>query len=421
MRVLVVGSGGREHAIMEKLLESAQVEELFAAPGNAGTGRHNVPIAANDIDGLVRFAREKKIDLVVPGPELPLTLGITDAMAEIGVPCFGPDAWASQLEGSKTFAKEIMTAAGVPTAAYTEFDDLDAARAHIRAAGAPIVIKADGLAAGKGVVVAETLPEALAACEHLFPLSGKLVIEEKLEGEEVSLLCLCDGENYLPLPSAQDHKAAYDGDQGPNTGGMGAYSPAPALPDEKLAEMADLVVEPVLREMARRGHPFRGVLYAGLMLTADGPKVLEYNVRFGDPECQVILPRLKSDLAELLLGCAKGSIAVERPLFDSRPAVGVVLAAGNYPGDYPKGLPLDGLDGAASENVLIFHSGTLEKDGAIVSNGGRVLCVTALGDTLAKARGEAYAAMGKIRMPLGRYRQDIADKGLARLERNRDN
>ncbi|MDE6734853.1 MAG: phosphoribosylamine--glycine ligase, partial [Desulfovibrio sp.] len=290
MRILVIGSGGREHALAWKLGQAA--EAVFVAPGNGGTegGKvRNVALAVDDLDGIVDFCRREHIDLVVPGPELPLTLGITDRLTEAGIPCFGPDAFCAQMEGSKSFAKEVMAAAGVPTAPCAVFTDAEAAREHIRNSTKPPVIKADGLAAGKGVVVARTTEEALEAVDSMlkdkaFGAAGaRVLLEERLDGEEVSLLCLCDGERAVPLPSAQDHKAAWDNDEGPNTGGMGAYSPAPVLPDEKLEELADIAVRPVLRELARRGHPFRGVLYAGLMMTPDGPRVLEYNVRFGDP------------------------------------------------------------------------------------------------------------------------------------------
>lgn len=421
MRILIMGSGGREHAIAAKLAQSPLVERLFVAPGNGGTKDFNVSIAVDDIDGLVDFAVQNGIDLVVPGPELPLTLGIADAMARVGIPCFGPDAWASQLEGSKAFAKEIMLECGVPTAKHAVFDSLPEARAWLAEQGAPVVLKADGLAAGKGVVVAETLEEALAAAEKLFKISSRVIAEEKLTGEEVSLLCVCNGKDCVPLPSAQDHKAAFDGDTGPNTGGMGAYSPAPLLPDEELEKMADLVIRPVLAKMAAKGHPFKGVLYAGLMLTEAGPRVLEYNARFGDPECQAILSRLKSDLAPLLRKAALGEPLEPAPEFDARSAVGVVLAAGNYPDDYPKDLPISGLEEAAGANVRIYHSGTRETPSGFASSGGRVLCVTGLGDSLAKARDEAYTALSKISMPLGRFRSDIARKGLARLQKAKAN
>lgn len=416
-RVLILGSGGREHALAAKLAGSPLVEKIYVAPGNGGSANiaENVDIAADDISKLVDFAKNEKVDIVLPGPELPLVLGITDAMQSAGIACLGPDAWASQLEGSKAFAKDIMLAANVPTASYREFTNFEDAAAHIESLQTTPVIKANGLAGGKGVVVAKNRREALEAAKELLKSHASIIAEEKLNGEEVSLLCLCDGVHCLPLPSAQDHKAAYDQDQGPNTGGMGAYSPAPVLPDEQLEEMADLVARPVLAELARRGHPFKGVLFAGLMITEDGPKVLEYNVRFGDPECQAILSRLESDLTPLLLAAVNGSLDKEKPLFSKNAAVGVVLAAGDYPGAYPKGLPIEGLEEAKGDNVRVYHSGTRLTEQGLVSDGGRVLCVTGLGQDLASARDAAYNAISKIKMPLGRYRKDIGAKGIARL------
>ena len=417
MRILIVGSGGREHALAEQISKSPQATAIFIAPGNGGTGDfgQNLPINPDEIEKLADFALREKIDLVVPGPELPLTLGLADALASKGINCFGPDKYASQLEGSKSFAKEVMNAAWVPTATCKEFTDFPSAASHIRDMDGEVVIKADGLAAGKGVVVAENLEQALQAAEYFLKSHGKILVEEKLRGEDVSLLCVCDGVHCLPLPSAQDHKAAYDNDEGPNTGGMGAYSPAPVLPDSHLEKMADLTVRPVLAEMAKRGHPFRGILYAGLMLTDKGPYVLEYNVRFGDPECEVILPRLKSDFVNLLMAAIKGKLSDEKPEFSDESAVGVVLACGNYPEDYPKGLPLAGLENARDDSVHIYHAGTVKNGAEIKSSGGRVLCVTALAGDLNSARDKAYKAINKIRMPLGRFRTDIAKKGIKRL------
>lgn len=427
MKVLVIGSGGREHALVWKLAQSPSVDEIYAAPGNGGTETDrfkNVPIAVDDLDGLVDFAKKQKIDLVVPGPELPLTLGICDKMKAAGIDCFGPDAYCARLEGSKSFAKEVMAAAGVPTAACKVFENADEARAYIRQHGAPLVVKADGLAAGKGVIVAQSVDEALEAVDAMlgqgkFGAAGsKVVIEEMLPGEEVSLLCVCDGERAWPLPSAQDHKAVFDGDKGPNTGGMGAYSPAPILPDEKLAEMAEKVAAPILLEMKKRGHPFKGVLYAGLMIGPDGAKVLEYNARFGDPECQPLLMRLEGDLAGLLKSCVKGRMDTDKVSFDRQSALGVVLAAEGYPASYDKGMEISGIaDAEAMEGVKIFHGGTKLEDGKLVSNGGRVLCVTALGDTLGEAQQKAYAALERIRMPKNHFRKDIGGKGIARINR----
>lgn len=415
MRVLVVGSGGREHALAEALAKSPLVEKVIVAPGNSGTEDYNVPVAADDIDGLTALAKREKVDLVVPGPELPLTLGLADALAEAGVACFGPDAFAARLEGSKVFAKEVMNSCNVPTASHRAFTNLDEACAFIDKTVLPVVIKADGLAAGKGVVVAESQDEALEAARSLMEINGSIIIEEKLSGEEVSLICICDGNDCVPLQSAQDHKRVYDGDKGPNTGGMGAYSPAPVLPANRLEKMADLTVRPVLAEMRRRGHPFVGALYAGLMLTGSGPKVLEYNVRFGDPECQVILPRIESDLAHLLLNAAKGKLPDEKPVFSDKTAVGVVLTAANYPLDYPKGLPISGIEEVNDVNVHLYHAGAKKTPDGLVSSGGRVLCVTALGETLEEARDAAYEELGKIRMPLAHYRKDIASRGLEHL------
>ena len=425
MRVLVIGSGGREHALVWKLKQSPLVDEVSVAPGNGGTAREgavNIDIRADDIAGLVTFARREEIGLVVPGPELALTLGITDAMKEAGIPCFGPDGYCARLEGSKAFAKDIMQRAGVPTAACAVFEDLDAARAHVQNVGAPLVVKADGLAAGKGVVVAQTTEEALAALDDImgrkaFGAAGsRVVIEECLIGEEASFLCLCDGLRAVPLPSAQDHKAVYDGDKGPNTGGMGAYSPAPILPDADAERMADLVARPILRELAKDGHPFVGVLYAGLMMTADGPKVLEYNTRFGDPECQPLLMRLDGDLVDIMQAALAGDLSAVPVRQKPESALGVVVCAKGYPQSYPKGMPIEGLDEAEADGAKVFHSGTVIENGVCKANGGRVLCVTALGKTLAEAQAKAYKAVDKIRMPDSFHRSDIGDKGIRRLQ-----
>ena len=425
MRILVIGSGGREHALVWKLRQSPRVSDIFVAPGNGGTcgeGATNVPVAVDDLDALVALARREKIDLVVPGPELPLTLGIVDRMREAGIACFGPDAYGARLEGSKAFAKEIMRRAGVPTARCAVFSDAAMARQYVAEVGAPLVIKADGLAAGKGVVVAESSREALQAISEImddraFGAAGdRVVLEERLVGEEASFLCFCDGERAVPLPSAQDHKAAWDGDKGPNTGGMGAYSLAPVLSDEQLERMADLTIRPVLRELAGDGHPFVVVLYAGLMLTADGPRVLEYNVRFGDPECQPLLARLEGDLAQVMLDCVNGGLNPASFGHSARTALGVVLTARGYPREYPKGLTITGIEAAeALPGVKVFHSGTTIREQTLVSSGGRVLCVTALGDDLPAAQKAAYAALEKISMPDGFYRTDIGDKGIRRL------
>ncbi len=423
MRVLIIGSGGREHALAWKLSQSPKVKEIFIAPGNGGSGDfgRNVPIKDSDLPGLVAFAKEQKIDLVVPGPELPLVLGVVDAMQAAGIACFGPSKYAAQLEGSKAFAKEIMQAAGIPTAAFAEFTELEAARAYVREKGAPIVVKADGLAAGKGVIVAKTETEALAALDEImgkkiFGAAGsKVILEEALVGEEASLLAFCDGEDVLPLPSAQDHKPALDNDKGPNTGGMGAYSPAPVLPDSASAAAVDLTIRPVLRELKKRGHPFRGILYAGLMMTPDGPKVLEYNTRFGDPECQPLLMRLKGDLAEIMLACTRSGLKGKTMELDPDTALCVVMAAQGYPGEYVKDIPVSGLaEAEALGKVRVFQAGTAIKDGKLVSSGGRVLGVTAMGPDLASAQRLAYEAVAKIKMDPCHFRTDIGAKGLKR-------
>lgn len=430
MRIFVIGSGGREHALVWKLRQSPQVDRIFVAPGNGGTAQEakteNVAIGAGDIPALVAFAREKAVDLVVPGPELPLTEGIVDAMREAGIPCFGPDRYCARLEGSKSFAKDVMRRGGVPTAASEVFTDYAAARAYVARVGGPLVVKADGLAAGKGVVVAATTEEALAAVDDIMrdrahgAAGDKVVIEEFLEGEEASFLCFCDGEHAVPLPSAQDHKAAWDGDKGPNTGGMGAYSPAPVLPDAQAASIMETVILPVLRVLAADGHPFRGVLYAGLMMTSSGPKVLEYNTRFGDPECQPLLMRLESDLVDIMRACVNGTLDQTPVRYDSRTALGVVLAARGYPGSYPKGMEIAGIPAAdALPGVKVFHSGTRVEDGRTLASGGRVLCVTALGNDLADAQRAAYAALERITMPDSQCRTDIGAKGIRRLQEGR--
>ncbi len=424
MRILIIGSGGREHALTWKLSQRPDVTEIFVAPGNGGTAgiATNVAIKDSDIPALVAFAREKAVDLVVPGPELPLTLGVVDAMKEAGIPCFGPVAACARLEGSKAFAKEVMHAAGVPTAAAGVFTSRADADAFVAAHGAPLVIKADGLAAGKGVIVAMTDEEVKAALDLMFDnrafgdAGSTVLIEEFLKGEEVSLLCFCDGKTALPLPSAQDHKAVFDGDKGPNTGGMGAYSPAPVLPDDRLDAMADIVTRPILAEMARRGTPFTGILYAGLMMTADGPKVLEYNVRFGDPECQPLLMRLKNDLADVMTACIEGRLDAMKLDIENRSALGVVLTSAGYPGSYPKGMPISGIDEAeAMDDVKVFQAGTRREGERILANGGRVLCVTALGRDLRDAQKRAYEGLDHLTMEHSQFRSDIGLKGLKRL------
>ena len=424
MKILVVGSGGREHALCWKLAQNPKVEQILCAPGNGGTAQvgTNVAVKDDDIPALVALARDEEVDLVVAGPELPLVLGLANALERESIPCFGPNAFAANLEGSKAFSKNVMADAGVPTAPFRVFDEFDSAVAFIKEKGAPIVVKADGLAAGKGVIVATTEQEAIDAVTDMmvkksFGSAGdRVVIEEALKGEEASFLAFCDGVNYALLPSSQDHKAVYEGDTGPNTGGMGAYSPAPILPEEKYAETAELCIKPILRHLAAKGEPFKGVLYAGLMYTENGPSVLEYNVRFGDPECQPLLMRLQTDLLEIMFACIDGKLDQIDVKSTPQTACGVVLAADGYPGSYPKGMEITGLDDAdAMEGVKVFQAGTQFKDGKTVTSGGRVLCVTALGDDLAAAQKKAYQAVEKVHFDNCYFRRDIADKGLKRL------
>ncbi len=423
MKILVVGSGGREHALCWKLSQSPKVETILCAPGNGGTAQMgtNIPIKDDDIPALVAYAKQESVDLVVAGPELPLVLGLENALIKEGIPCFGPSAFAANLEGSKAFSKNVMHEAGVPTADFRVFDEFENARAFIEEKGAPIVVKADGLAAGKGVVVAKTKEEAIEAVEEMmvkkaFNSAGdRVVIEEALSGEEASFLAFCDGENYALLPSSQDHKAVGEGDTGPNTGGMGAYSPAPILPESQYEETAELVIRPILKLLASKGEPFKGILYAGLMYTKNGPSVLEYNVRFGDPECQPLLMRLESDLVDIMLACIEGRLNEVEVKVRSETACGVVMAADGYPGAYPKGMEITGLEDADAMNgVKAFQAGTKLVDGKIVTSGGRVLCVTALGKNLAEAREKAYQAVDKIHFDKSYFRRDIGNKGLNR-------
>jgi phosphoribosylamine--glycine ligase len=416
MRVLIVGHGGREHALAWALAGSPLLSALFVAPGNPGTARlgTNVPIGVLDVAALVDFARAEKIDLVVPGPEAPLVAGLADALARAGVRCFGPSAAASMLEGSKAFAKEIADAAAIPTASWERFDDVAAALDFVARRGVPIVIKADGLAGGKGVTVAATEDEARAAIRDamldgaLGEAGATLVIEECLTGDEVSLFALCDGMDAVLLGAAQDHKRVGDGDTGPNTGGMGAVSPPGGFDAAAQAAAMDVFIRPALAEMARRGTPFRGVLFAGLMLTAAGPFLIEYNVRLGDPEAQVLLPRLRTDLLTGMLAACDGELAHFAAVLDPVHCVGVVLAARGYPGAHGRGAVIHGLDEAAAvEHVAIFHAGTELRVGAVVSAGGRVLSVCATGVDLASARAAAYAGVAAIDWEGKMYRTDI--------------
>jgi phosphoribosylamine--glycine ligase len=423
MKVLVIGSGGREHALVWKIAQSPLVEKVFCAPGNAGIEEQAdcLPIKVDDIDGLLAFARREQIGLTVVGPELPLTLGIVDRFREAGMTIFGADKQAARIEGSKSFSKDLMAKHGVPTAAYGTFIDSEQAKEFIRRQGAPIVVKADGLAAGKGVIVAQTEEEAVAAVEDIlcagaFGSAGsKVVIEEFLEGEEASFLAFTDGERIVPLASSQDHKAVFDGDAGPNTGGMGAYSPAPVVTAGIHQKIIDQVLRPTIDGMAAEGCPYSSILYAGLMIKNGEIKVLEFNARFGDPETQPLLARLKSDIVPVLLACADGDLSGIELEWHDKAAVCVVMAAGGYPGSYQKGLPIEGLDQAAAiEDVIVFHAGTARKDGRVVTTGGRVLGVTGLGTTVAEAIDKAYAGVRSITWPGVHYRSDIGRKALNR-------
>ena len=419
MRVLVVGGGGREHALVWRLRQSPQVEAVVCAPGNAGIAElaECAPVAPDDLDGLVRLARDRAIDLTVVGPERPLTLGLVDRFADAGLRAFGPTAAAARLEGSKVFMKEVARDLGVPTARFATFDDADAATAHVREVGAPVVVKADGLAAGKGVTVAQTVDEALAAVDQMMrarvfgDAGARVVVEECLSGEELSFMALSDGTTVLPLATSQDHKRVFDGDHGPNTGGMGAYSPAAVATPALEAQVMRDVVEPVVRRLR-----YTGVLYAGLMVQDGRATLLEFNVRFGDPECQALLARFRSDLADVMRRTCDGRLAGTRIDWDPRAAVTVVLAAAGYPGPVRKGDPIDGLDALRGwRDGVVFHAGTArDAAGRTVTDGGRVLGVTALGDGIRAAIDAAYAAVGRIRWDGMQYRTDIGHRALAR-------
>lgn len=425
MQVLIIGGGGREHALAWKAAQSPRMKQVYVAPGNAGTAREpkveNVPIAADAVGDLLAFARERAIELTIVGPEAPLVQGVVDAFQGAGLRCFGPTKAAAQLEGSKAYAKDFLARHRIPTAAYRNFTDVKAAVAYIEEKGAPIVVKADGLAAGKGVILAQTKDEAVAAVRDMlagnaFGAAGhRVVIEEFLRGEEASFIVMVDGAHVLPMASSQDHKARDDGDRGPNTGGMGAYSPAPVVTAEIHTRIMREVIEPTVRGMAADGVPYTGFLYAGLMIGADGtPRVLEFNCRFGDPETQPIMMRLKSDLTALCEAALDGRLDQVRAEWDTRPALGVVLAAGGYPDDYPKGDVIGGLPAAAEADVKVFHAGTAEKNGDIVTAGGRVLCVCALGETVSAAQRRAYEAARRIHWNGIYYRTDIGHRAIAR-------
>lgn len=427
MKILLVGSGGREHALAWKLAQSSQVDKVLVAPGNAGTEQEakveNIAIEADDIDALLDYAKSQAVDLTVVGPEAPLVLGIVDSFNEAGLKCFGPTKGAAQLEGSKAFSKDFFARYHIPTAAYGNFTDIDEATAYIKEQGAPIVVKADGLAAGKGVIIAETEAEAIDAVKDMlagnaFGEAGhRVVIEEFLQGEEASIIVIADGEHYLPMATSQDHKARDNGDKGPNTGGMGAYSPAPVVTDEISQKIMSQVIEPTIKGMKQEGHPFTGFLYAGVMIDDQGDvKVLEYNVRFGDPETQPVMMRLKSDLAELLLAALDGRLNQQSIEWDKRAALGVVLAAGGYPEAYEKGDVILGLDNpSCHENCKVFHAGTARNaQGDIVTNGGRILCVVGLGQSVSEAQSVAYACAHHVKWNNVYYRDDIGYRAIAR-------
>lgn len=423
MKILVVGSGGREHALTWKLLSDSCQPELFCAPGNGGTAgiATNVDIAADDIDGLLEWAKANKPDLTVVGPEVPLCAGLVDEMAAAGFRAFGPSRDAARMEGSKAFAKEVMFAAGVPTAESETFTEAEPAMAYLRKLGAPVVIKADGLAAGKGVCVCMSMEDAEKAVnsilvDSVFGAAGnEVLIEEFLEGEEASILALIDGEHIVMLASSQDHKRALDGDAGPNTGGMGAYSPAPVVTDALWPTIREQVFEPTLDELRKRGITYKGVLYAGLMIREGKLKVLEFNCRFGDPETQAVLARLRSDLAPALEACIDGNLSDDLVTWRDEAAVCVVMAAGGYPGSYEKGKEISGIgDADALVDTVVFHAGTKAVEGSIVTSGGRVLGVTALGCDISEAVERAYKAIGIIGFEEAHYRSDIAARALSR-------
>lgn len=424
MKVLIIGGGGREHALAWKAAQSAKVSQVFLAPGNAGTALENklsnVDVDAQDVPALLAFALREKIDLTIVGPEVPLVLGVVDAFQAEGLRIFGPSQAAAQLEGSKAFTKDFLERHNIPTGDYQNFTDIEPALAYVQEKGAPIVVKADGLAAGKGVIVAMTLTEAEDAIRdmlagNVFGEAGsRVVIEEFLDGEEASFIVMVDGKNVLPFATSQDHKRLGNGDTGPNTGGMGAYSPAPVVTAEIHQRVMDEVIYPTVKGMAAEGNTYVGFLYAGLMIMADGtPKVIEYNCRFGDPETQPIMLRLQSDLIELVEAALDGKLDQIQALFDTRASVGVVLAAGGYPGSYNKGDVIDGLE-LGNATSKIFHAGTKNIDGKVTTNGGRVLCATALGNTVTEAQQNAYALAKTISCKDMFYREDIAYRAIAR-------
>ena len=425
MNILIIGSGGREHALAWKCAQSPRVDEVLVAPGNAGTAREdkvrNVDVSADDIEALAALARTEKVALTIVGPEAPLVAGVVDRFNELNLPCFGPTAAAAQLEGSKAFTKDFLARHNIPTAGYQNFTDLEPALAYIREQGAPIVIKADGLAAGKGVIVAMTLEEAEAAATDMLAggsfgeAGARIVVEEFLDGEEASFIVITDGDTVLPMATSQDHKARDEGDVGPNTGGMGAYSPAPVVTPEIEARIMQEVIRPTLEGMKADGNPYLGFLYAGLMIMADGtPRVIEFNCRMGDPETQPIMARLKSDLVDICLSTLEGDLDERDAVWDTRAALGVVMAAGGYPASYAKGKVISGLDVADSNTQKVFHAGTATDGENVITSGGRVLCVVGLGETVAEAAQDAYDAVDKIDWEDVYLRRDIGHRAIAR-------
>lgn len=420
MNILILGGGGREHALAWAIAQNPKCDQLFCAPGNAGIAQvaDCVDIDPEDGDTVVDFCAAESISFVVVGPEAPLAAGVADTLRAAGILTFGPSAAAAKLESSKNFTKEICEACGADTAAYAHFTELEAAKAYVVEQGAPIVIKADGLAAGKGVVVAMDLETALAALDDMFggafgAAGAEVVIEEFMEGEEASFFVLSDGENVLPMGTAQDHKRAFDGDEGPNTGGMGAYSPAPVMTDEIIKKALDETIIPTIKEMAKRGTPFQGILYAGFMIKDGQPRLVEYNVRFGDPECQALMIRLGAQVLDALLACAEGNLADARINWADDHALSIVYAADGYPGSYEKGTEINGLEDLNEGSTLhVFHAGTAAKDGKTLATGGRVLAITARGDNLKQAHDQAYEAIEKIDWPEGFYRKDIGHRAL---------
>ncbi|EKO3369887.1 phosphoribosylamine--glycine ligase [Vibrio fluvialis] len=429
MRVLIIGSGGREHALGWKVAQNPAIETVFIAPGNAGTALEaklqNVNIAVEDVAGLVAFAQDNGIELTIVGPEAPLVIGVVDAFRAAGLPIFGPTQAAAQLEGSKAFTKDFLARHNIPTAAYANFTEIEPALAYVREQGAPIVVKADGLAAGKGVIVAMTLEEAEEAIKDMLAgnafgdAGSRVVVEEFLDGEEASFIVMVDGENVLPMATSQDHKRVGDQDTGPNTGGMGAYSPAPVVTQAIHDRVMQEVIYPTVRGMEAEGNPYTGFLYAGLMIDSTGaPKVIEYNCRFGDPETQPIMMRMQSDLVELCLAAIDGKLDQVESKWDPRASIGIVLAAGGYPGDYAKGDIISGLPTTEVEGQKVFHAGTTDKDGHVVTNGGRVLCATALGNTVSEAQQRAYELAKQISWNGMFHRNDIGYRAIAREQEN---